>query len=322
MKDGRHCYYRFDAETLHGSAERSTLRVIALTAVMMIAEIVGGIAFGSMALLADGWHMATHVAALGITAFAYRYARTHADSPVYTFGTGKFGVLGGFASGVALIVVAAFMALESAMRLFKPGTIEFDEAIAIALLGLAVNLLSAWWLHDHGGAEGHHYAASGEPAGHAGSAPPHDHNLRAAYLHVLADAMTSVLALVALGCGKLFGWIWMDSLMGIVGALVIARWCFGLLHDSAGILLDRRVDEATERAMRDVVERGGVHHVADLHLWHIAPNQMAAIVAVESTSPQSPEYYRRLLEGVVKLVHVTVQVNPTPVARASKVSRE
>jgi cation diffusion facilitator family transporter len=322
MTDRRHCYYRFDAETLHGSAERSTLRVIALTAVMMVAEIVGGIVFGSMALLADGWHMATHVAALGITAFAYRYARTHADSPVYTFGTGKFGVLGGFASGVALIVVAAFMVLESTMRLFSPRAIEFNEAIAIALLGLAVNLLSAWWLHDHGGENDHLVAEHGEPGARNHSAPAHDHNLRAAYLHVLADALTSVLALVALGCGKLFGWIWMDSLMGIVGALVIARWCYGLLRDSAGILLDRRVDEATERAVRDVVERDGEHRVADLHLWHIAPNQMAAIVAVETTSPQSPEYYRRLLEGVVRLVHVTVQVNPAPVVRTAKVSRE
>jgi len=308
MKADRQCHYRFDAETLHASAERSTIRVIALTSVMMIAEIVGGIAFGSMALLADGWHMATHVAALGITALAYRYARTHADSPVYTFGTGKFGVLGGFASGVALMVVVVFMAVESFARLFRPGSIEFNEAIAIALLGLLVNLLSAWWLHDHGEADSHPHA--------------HDHNLRAAYLHVLADALTSVLALIALGCGKLLGWIWMDPLMGIVGALVIARWCFGLLRDSTAILLDTRADEATERAMRDAVERDGAHRVADLHVWHIAPNQMAAIVEVESTAPQPPDYYRRLLEGVVRLVHVTVQVTQMPGGRVAQVNRE
>lgn len=320
MKADRQCYYRFDAEALHASAERSTIRVIALTAVMMIAEIVGGIAFGSMALLADGWHMATHVAALGITALAYRYARTHADSPVYTFGTGKFGVLGGFASGVALMVVAVFMALESFARLFRPGSIEFNEAIAIAVLGLLVNLLSAWWLHDHGEADSHSQVDPQQDAAHDPHA--HDHNLRAAYLHVLADALTSVLALIALGCGKLLDWIWMDSLMGIVGALVIARWCYGLLRDSAGILLDRRADEATERAMRDAVERDGAHRVADLHIWHIAPNQMAAIVEVESTAPQPPDYYRRLLEGVVRLVHVTVQVTRTPGGRVAPVSRE
>ncbi|MCG3203127.1 MAG: Cadmium, cobalt and zinc/H(+)-K(+) antiporter [Gammaproteobacteria bacterium] len=322
MKADRQCYYRFDAETLHASAERSTIRVIALTAVMMLAEIVGGIVFGSMALLADGWHMATHVAALGITALAYRYARIHADNPAYTFGTGKIGVLGGFASGVALMVVAAFMAVESAARLFKPGRIEFNEAIAIALLGLLVNLLSAWWLHDHGGSDSHPDGAPQQRGTHDPHRHGHDHNLRAAYLHVLADALTSVLALVALGCGKLLGWIWMDSLMGIVGGLVIARWCHGLLRDSAGVLLDRRADEATERAMRDAVERDGTHRIADLHIWHIAPNQMAAIVEVESTSPQPPDYYRRLLEGVVRLVHVTVQVSQAPGGRVVQVSRE
>ncbi len=322
MNADRHCYYRFDAETLHASAERSTMRVIALAAAMMLAEIIGGIAFGSMALLADGWHMATHVAALGITAFAYRYARAHADSPVYTFGTGKFGVLGGFASGVALMVVAVFMALESGARLFKPGSIEFNEAIAIALLGLLVNLLSAWWLHDHDGSDSHPHddpqqRVSDDPHAHG-----HDHNLRAAYLHVLADALTSVLALIALACGKLLGWIWMDSVMGIVGALVIARWCYGLLRDSAGILLDRRADEAIERAMRDAVENDGAHRVADLHIWHIAPNQLAAIVEVESTAPRPPDHYRRLLERVVRLVHVTVQVTQAPGGRVAQVSRE
>jgi cation diffusion facilitator family transporter len=301
MSGERQCYYRFDADTLHEHAERSTRRVIMLTAAMMVVEILGGAMFGSMALLADGWHMATHVTALGITAFAYYYARKHADSARYSFGTGKIGVLGGFASGVALLVVALMMALESAARLFRPGTISFDEAIGIALLGLAVNLLSAWWLrenhnHDHGDSRSH----------------ARDHNLRAAYLHVLADALTSVLAIVALGCGKLLGWIWMDSLSGIIGSAVIARWCHGLLRDSAGILLDRHGDDATLDVIRGAVERDGQSRIADLHVWYIAPHQLAAIIAVDTPIPRSPSYYQSLLAKVQQLVHVTVEVNHRP----------
>jgi len=210
--------------------ERNTMRVIILTIVMMGIEVTAGILYGSMALLADGWHMGTHATALGITAFAYFYARRHADDPRYSFGTGKVGVLGGFTSAVVLAVVAILMSVESLERLISPEAIRFNEAIVVAIIGLVVNLVSAFLLqgghHDHGHNEAHHH---------------HDHNLRAAYFHVLADALTSVLAIVALFAGKIFGWNWMDPFMGIVGAIIISRWAYGLLQETSKVLLDRDV---------------------------------------------------------------------------------
>jgi len=291
----RHCQYRFNAAAFQQVAEKRTRRVILLTAVMMTVEIAAGAMFGSMALLADGWHMATHVAALGITALAYRYARQHADDPRYTFGTGKIGVLGGFASGVVLTVVATLMTIESATRLFNPAAIHFNEAMTVAVAGLLVNLLSAWWLR---GDDRHQDVA------HA-----HDHSLRAAYLHILADALTSVLAIVALACGKLWGWVWMDPAMGAVGAAVIARWCWGLLRDTAAILLDSTSDHTTINAMRQTLERDAQSRVADLHIWHIAPHEIAAIVSIETDAPQAPAYYQALLAEVAKLAHVTIEIN-------------
>jgi len=296
MPEAGHCHYRFELSGSHRRAEQRTRRVVALTAVMMVVEIAAGAMFGSMALLADGWHMATHVAALGISAFAYRYARTHAEDPRYSFGTGKIGVLAGFASGVALLVVAALMAVECALRLWQPSPIRFDEAMTVAVLGLGVNLLSAWWLrdetHDHGG------------GGHA-----HDHSLRAAYLHVLADALTSLLAIMALACGMLFGWVRMDPVMGIVGAAVIARWCNGLLRDSSAILLDSTSDTQTVNVIRAALERDAGSRVADLHLWHIAPHRLAAIVSIDTDTPRSPAYYQRILDEVTALAHLTVEIN-------------
>ena len=215
--------------------ERSTRRVMLLTIAMMIVEIAGGMIYGSMALLADGWHMGTHAVALGISAAAYRFARRHADSPHFSFGTGKVGDLGGFASAVVLAVVALLMAVESVERLLSPRPIQFNEAIAVAVAGLAVNVVSALLLRDHEADDhdrGHHH---------------HDHNLKAAYLHVLADALTSLLAIVALLAGKGFGWVWMDPLMGVVGAAIITRWSWGLLRDTGRVLLDRDVDPGPGR---------------------------------------------------------------------------
>ena len=208
----------------HDKSERSTHRVIALTLIMMVVEIGAGLAFGSMALLADGWHMGTHAVALGITALAYYFARRHADNPRFTFGTGKVGELGGFASAVVLAVVAIIMAAESVQRLISPHAIRFNEAIAVAVAGLIVNVISAFMLQDRHAHDHEHGRGHGR-----------DHNIKAAYLHVLADALTSLLAIVALLAGKAFGWVWMDPLMGIVGAVIITRWAYGLLMDTGGI---------------------------------------------------------------------------------------
>lgn len=287
--------------------ERRTRWVVGLTLVMMVAEIAAGSAFGSMALLADGWHMGTHAAALGVALFAYAYARRHARDPRYSFGTGKVAPLGGFASAVGLAVVSLFVLLESAGRLFGPVAIDFDEAIAVALLGLAVNLGSALLLrggHEHPAGHGH-----AQSAGHRHAHEHRDHNLRGAYLHVLADALTSVCAIVALLAGKVLGWTWMDPAMGAVGALVIARWSWGLLRETSGVLLDAEVAPARQRAIQEAVESAADTRVADLHVWRVGPRHLAAIVSVVSHGPREPEHYKRLVEGFSDLAHVTVEVN-------------
>ncbi len=306
------------------SGERRTRWVVGLTLAMMAGEIVAGTVFGSMALLADGWHMGTHAAALGVTLFAYVYARRHAGDPRYTFGTGKVGALGGFASAVGLAVVALLVLAESARRLASPVAIRFDEAIAVAVLGLAVNLACAWLLrdhdpghdHDHGHGHGHaHDHDHDQEHGHAGD-PAHgqhqDHNLRAAYLHVLADALTSVLAIVALVAGRSLGWTWMDPVMGMVGGAVIARWSWSLLRETALVLLDGEVPEARRRAMVAALEEDGAARVADLHVWRVGPRHLAAIVSVVSRAPRPPANYRARLAGFADLVHVTVEIHPAP----------
>lgn len=284
----------------HERNERQTRLVIGLTAVMMVAEIAAGAAFNSMALLADGWHMASHASALSITAFAYWFARRHRNNSQYSFGTWKVGVLGGFSSAVVLAVVALLIAWESAERFLNPLEISFDQAIGVAGVGLGVNLLSAWLLrdgHHHGGGHDEHY---------------HDHNLRAAYLHVLADALTSLTAIFALVCGKYFGWGWMDPAMGIVGSLVIGRWAVGLLRETSSVLLDGDVSVDTVETVRRTLERGSDDLVADLHVWRVGPGQLAAIVSIVSDAPRAPEKYKRALEGVASLAHVTVEVNLCP----------
>lgn len=288
-----------------GRAEKSTLRVMVMTAAMMGVEIVAGMIFGSMALLADGWHMATHVAAFGITLFVYRYARSHAENPRFTFGTGKVSVLGGFASAVALAVVALVMALESLLRLFQPEAIHFNEAIGVAVAGLLVNLVSGYMLHEHQhhdehGHEHHHHEHG------------HDHNLRAAYLHVLADALTSLLAIVALTMGKIWGWIWLDPVMGLVGAAVIGRWAYGLLKDTGAMLLDGSADETTVAAIRQAIEEDADNRLTDLHVWHVGPATYSAGLALVTHSPQHPDHYKNLLGHIPHLGHVLVEVNPCP----------
>jgi cation diffusion facilitator family transporter len=284
-----------------GAGERNTRLVIYLTLVMMVVEVSAGSAFGSMALLADGWHMGTHAAALGITAMAYFYARKHAANPRYSFGTGKVGILGGFSSAVVLAMIALLMGVEAFQRLMSPRPIRFGEAIAVAIIGLIVNLVSAWLLWDrHSHADGH------------GHATHRDHNLRAAYLHVLADAMTSVLAIVALLTGKFFGWLWMDALMGIVGSAIIMKWSYGLLMDTGKILLDRDVDLETVEKVRSLVEADSLHRVTDIHVWRVGPHHLSVILSILTTDPQPPGYYKKLLAKLDDIVHVTIEVNHWP----------
>lgn len=282
------------------SAEKNTQIVMILTAVTMIVEIITGWLFGSMALLADGWHMATHVAAFGITLFAYQYARKHNHNPKYTFGTGKVSVLGGFASAIALAVVAFIMALESGMRLFEPYPIQFNEAIIVAIIGLIVNLISAGLLRDNH----HHHHSDHDHHSHR------DHNLQAAYLHVLADALTSVLAIIALFGGKWFGWLWLDAVMGIVGAGVITKWSYGLTKETSGILLDGAIDTQTQLGILNAIESDHDNRVADLHIWYLNQDQMAAMISIVTHYPQPPNYYKNLLIHLPNLVHISVEVNP------------
>ncbi len=281
----------------HTHGERRTRWVVALTLLMMTVEIAAGISFGSMALLADGWHMGTHAAALGIAVFAYAYARRHAADPRYTFGTGKVGALAGFGSAVGLAAVALFVFAESLDRLRAPVTIRFDEAIAVAGVGLAVNLASAFLLR------GDHHHGDGTHVHH------HDHNLRGAYLHVMADALTSVLAIIALVTGRQLGWTWMDPMMGVVGALVISRWSYGLLRDTSAVLLDAEVPPERRAQIRQAIESDADTRVVDLHVWRVGPSHLAAVISVVSHEPQEPEHYKALVTEFTDLSHVTVEVH-------------
>jgi cation diffusion facilitator family transporter len=291
----------------HARNERRTWFVVALTAVMMVGEIVAGIVFGSMALLADGWHMATHAAALGIAGLAYLFARRQARNSHFTFGTGKFGDLAAFASAVILAIVAIQIAFESVARLVNPVTIAYREAIAVAVLGLVVNLVSAFLLreeHDHDHHHGHSHA-HGHDHGHAHH--HRDNNLRAAYVHVLADAATSVLAIAALLTAAYLQWTWADPVVGIVGAAVIASWAVGLLRSSGSVLLDVNNAGKIEGLIRQRLETRG-DRVTDLHLWQIGPGHRAAVISLVSDDPLPPSEYKRRLSGMHGLSHVTVEV--------------
>jgi cation diffusion facilitator family transporter len=283
-------------------AERRTRIVIGITATMMVVEIIGGIIFHSMAVLADGWHMGTHVSAFLITAIAYHFTRRHAADPSYSFGTGKMGVLGGFASAVVLSVVAFLMAGESVHRFIVPLPIHYGEAIGVATVALLVNLVCAFLLrggHDH-----HHE--------HQHSHHDHDHkdlNLRAAYLHVLADAFTTLTAILALFGGKLFGWSWLDPVVGLMGSVVVFSWAYSLLRATSGILLDRTPESSDlPEEIRRAVESDGDSLVTDLHIWQVAAGKFAAIVSIVAHESKSSDAYRELFREHAELVHVTVEV--------------
>ncbi|MCU0572949.1 MAG: CDF family Co(II)/Ni(II) efflux transporter DmeF [Syntrophobacteraceae bacterium] len=292
-----------DFSLIHLKGERRTTQVLVITAVTMIIEIAAGQVYGSMALLADGWHMGTHVAAFGISVFAYHYARRHARNPRFSFGTGKVSVLGGFASAVGLAVVALMMAMESVARFFDQREIHYNEAIVVAVLGLAVNLACAALL------QAHHFHDDTDDDRHE-THQHHDHNLRAAYLHVLADALTSVLAIAALLSGKVLGWQHLDPLMGIVGAVVITRWSWHLLKETSSILLDSSGDEAVRQNIKARIENDADNRVADVHVWKVGPAHYSAMVSVVTHFPRHPDHYKKLMDGIERLHHLTVEVNP------------
>ena len=284
----------------HARNERRTWLVIAITAAMMVAEIAAGSIYGSMALIADGWHMSTHAGAMLITALAYRYARRNAHNPKFTFGTGKTGDLAGFASAVVLALVALLIGWESVMRLYSPVAISFRQAIAVAGIGLIVNLVCAWLLRDDHSHHGHDH--------HHDHHHATDNNLRAAYLHVLADALTSVLAIAALTLGNLYGWNRLDPIMGIGGGLVIARWSWGLIRDTGRVLLDYVPDsEDLPNEIRDAIETGK-DQVTDLHVWQLGPGHHGAIVAIKSDEPKQPSEYRAKLAHIHDLSHLTIEI--------------
>jgi len=295
--------HQHDFSNQNQQGERNTLYVLILTVVTMFAEIIAGSLYGSMALLADGWHMGTHAAAFMITLFVYRYARKHKNNPKYAFGTGKVSVLGGFTSAIALGLVAFIMAIESAARLFSPEQIYFQEAILVAIIGLLVNVVSVFLLKDH---HDHHH--HDEHHGHSHE-KHHDHNLRAAYFHVMADALTSILAIAALLLGKYFGLNWLDPIMGIVGALIISKWAWGLLTQTAPILLDKSIDAEYQQKIVNCIEQQADHQVADIHIWSISADHYAAEISIVSHQPFAVEYYRQLLQPFDRLAHLTIEVN-------------
>ncbi len=314
--DPHHCQTpRFD--TGNPLAERGIRRALWLTVVMMIVEIAGGWWYNSMAVLADGWHMSSHALALGLSAFAYSFARSQSGHRRYAFGTWKVEVLAGYTSAIFLLGIAALMIFQSVERLIRPQTIHYTEAMAIAAIGLGVNLVCAWWLKDsHGHSHGHdhdHDHGHGHVHVQDGSEPLGAHvdlNVRSAYMHVLADAATSVLALIALAGGLYFGVVWLDPVMGLVGAALVSVWAWGLLRDSGRILLDAEMDAPVVAEIRAAIEHGPVPaRITDLHVWRVGRAQYAVVVTVTTPTSETGEYFRRALAVHEELVHVTVEVD-------------
>lgn len=317
----------------HARNERRTWGVIALCSIMMAAEIVGGLVFGSIALVADGLHMSTHAAALLLAALAYSYARRHADDARFSFGTGKLGDLAGFTSAVVLAMIALLIAYEATMRFIAPVPIHYGEAIAIATLGLAVNVASVFLLggaHDHEHhqhASAHHHAhdhddGDGDHDDHDHDSHHHHHadhdhghrlhrdnNLRAAVVHVMADAAVSILVIAGLLLGRFLGWAWMDPMVGFAGAIVIAAWSYGLIRDTGAVLLDMTPDASMAENIRMAIERDG-DRLCDLHVWRLGPGHMGAIVSLTTARPRAPAFYRERLVGFRSLSHVTIEVHP------------
>jgi cation diffusion facilitator family transporter len=314
----------------HEQNERKTWAVIALCSAMMLVEIAGGSMFGSLALVADGLHMSTHAGAMLIAALAYTYARKHASDSRFVFGTGKLGDLAGFTSAIVLAMIAVLIGYEAVSRFLSPVPIHFGEAIPIAIVGLLVNLASVWLLgggdhgHSHGHSHGHchghdehaHEVEFEEHEHHddAHEAATRDHNIRAAYIHVMADAAVSVLAIVGLVLARAFGWVWMDPLAGVIGALVIANWSYGLMRDTGAILLDVNPDQRMAANVRHAIEDRG-DKVIDLHVWRVGPGHMSAVLSVATDETQrDSRFYHAVLARFEGLSHVTVEVQPLQTA--------
>lgn len=305
----------------HAQHERGTWAAIALTCLMMVAEIAGGTLFGSLAVVADGFHMATHALALFLAAAAYTFARRHAGDPCFVFGTGKFGDLAGYTSAIILLMIALGIGYEAALRLAVPVTIKSKGALWIASAGLGVNIATAWLLGGSGSDHHRHsrkaslrgkaaervHGRHGQHLPHRESAALRDHNFRAAFVHVAADAAISVLAICGLLLARFLGWVFMDPLMGLAGALVIANWAFGLIRDTSHVLLDMTPDEAIAGEVRRLVEDGG-DHLADFHLWRLGPGHLGAILSVVTAKPRDAEFYHARLQGIHMISHLTIEV--------------
>ena len=284
--------------------EKRTLYVLILTVTTMVVEIAAGTMFGSMALLADGWHMGTHAAAFCITLFAYRYAKQNAHNDRFSFGTGKVSVLGGFTSAIALGIVALMMMVESIHRLFNPESIQFNEAIMVAVIGLVVNLASMLLLQDH-----HHHGHDHHDHQEHDHEHHHDHNLTAAYFHVLADTLTSLLAIVALIVGKFYGWIWLDAMMGIVGAVVIGKWTLGLMKQTAPVLLDESINKSYRDEITETL--APYAEIVDLHIWKVSGHHYSAAIALKNHSDKTLDEFKQLLGKFDKIHHLTLEVQTT-----------
>jgi len=306
IEDFRHSHV-FLGEA-HGRNEQKTWAVIAICAAMMVAEIAGGLWFGSVALIADGLHMSTHAGALLVTALAYTYSRRYVNDTRLTFGTGKFGDLAAFTSAIALAMIALLIGYESVDRLINPVSIAFNQAIPIAVVGLGVNLLSAFLLRDDHHGHDHPHEQDHE---HAHSNVHRDHNLRAAFVHVMADAAVSVLVIVGLIAGREFGWVWMDPVMGLVATVVILSWSWTLIRSAGAILLDVCPDPSLARMIAARIEQGS-DRVSDLHLWRLGPGHLAVVISLVTHNPHAPERYKRRLSGLRGLSHVTIEVVPCP----------
>ena len=285
-------------------AERNTLRAMVLTLIMMMVEITGGWWFNSMAVLADGWHMSSHAMALGLSVFAYACARRYTDDRRFAFGTWKIEILGGYTSAILLLGVAALMTYQSVERLFRPSAILYEQAIAIALVGLAVNLLCAWWLRDqHQHTHDHGHNSHGHDHGHH-----HDLNQRSAFLHVVADAATSVLAIIALLGGMYFGAAWLDPVMGLVGAVLVSLWAIGLIRETGRVLLDAQMDSPVVEEIRQAIEEGPLPaRISDLHVWRVGRGKFACIAEVVTLEEVHPDHFKRALAIHEEIVHVTIE---------------
>ncbi len=282
-------------------AQKNTYYVLILTAITMIVEITAGTMYGSMALLADGWHMGTHVTAFMITIFAYSYAKKYENTDKYSFGTGKVNVLAGFTSAIALGIVALLMVAESINRFFEPQIIHFNEAILVAIIGLVVNVASMFILHDN---HDHHH--HGEEHSHEHHK---DHNIKAAYFHVLADALTSLFAIFALLLGKYFGWNWVDPIMGIVGGIIITKWSIGLVKETSPILLDENIKKEYQNKIIEKIQKDEDNIVSDIHIWKISANHYSCILSIITHNPKTVDYYKKLLKDFHKISHISIEIN-------------